>query len=59
MDSEDELLCALPAVIIRRKKTTKKKGKKQGIGSADKYGGSFLVYQMSIFNREQYFKYFV
>ena len=27
MDSEDESLCVLPAVIIQRKKTTKKKRK--------------------------------
>ena len=69
MDSEDESLCVLPAVIIQRKKTTKKKRKhrvwahqiyrereKYGYREREKYGVSYLGNQMGIYNREQYFK---
>ena len=69
MDSEDESLCVLPAVIIQRKKTTKKKRKhrvwvhqiyrereKYGYREREKYGVSYLANQMGIYNREQYFK---
>ena len=59
MDSEDESLCVLPAVIIQRKKTTKKKRKhrvwvhqiyrereKYGYREREKYGVSYLANQM-------------
>ena len=65
MDSEDESLCVLPAVIIQRKKTTKKKRKhrvrvhqiyrereKYGYREREKYGVSYLANQMGIYNRE-------
>ena len=61
MDSEDELLCVLAAVTIRRKKITKKKRKhrvwvQQIYREREKYGVSYLANQMRIYNREQYFK---
>ena len=61
MDSVDELLCALAAVIIQSKKTTKKKRKhrlwvQQIYREREKYGVSYLANQMRIYNREQYFK---
>ena len=61
MDSEDELLCVLAAVIIQVGKSTKKKRKhrawvQQIYREREKYGVSYLANQMSICNREQYFK---
>ena len=61
MDSEGELLCVLAVVIIRRKKTAKKKIKRrvwvqQIYEEREKCGVSYLVNQMRIYRREQYFK---
>ena len=61
MDCEDELLCVLAAVIIPRKRNTKKKRKhrvwvQQIYREREKYGVSYLANQMRIYNREQYFK---
>ena len=61
MDSEDELLCVLAAIIIQRKKHKKKKRKhkvwvQEIFKEREKYGVSHLANQMRIYNREQYFK---
>ena len=61
MDNEDELLCVFTAVILQRKKTTKKKRKhsvwvQQIYREREKYGVSYLANQIRIYNREQYFK---
>ena len=61
MDNEDELLCVFTAVILQRKKTTKKKRKhsvwvQQIYREREKYSVSYLANQMRIYNREQYFK---
>ena len=55
MDSEDELLCVLSALIITEEKNYEKEEKTQGIGSAE-YGAWYLDNQMRSYNREQYFK---
>ena len=61
MDSEGELLCVLAVVIMHRKKTAKKKRKhrvwvQQIYEEREKCGVSYLVNQMRIYSREQYFK---
>ena len=61
MGSEYEFPCVLAAVIIQRKKTTKKQRKhrvwvQQIYRERQKYGVSSLANQMRIYNREQYFK---
>ena len=61
MDREDELLCVLAAVIIQKKKITKKKRKhrvwvQQIYREREKYDVSNLANQMRIYKTEQYFK---
>ena len=61
MDSEDELLCVLAAVTIRRKKKTEKKRKhrvwvQQIYWEREKYGVLYLANQMRVYNREKFFK---
>ena len=56
MDSEDELLWVVAAVIIQREKTTKKKIKhrvwvQQIYREREKYGVLSLANQMRIYNR--------